>query len=290
MSKYNLDLDYATPLIDISREELNEIISEADAIISENKRGDEELAEAYLKKAQCLQKLEEYTQFENIESINNCQNINIRKQKKIKTLIEKALILYTNIPEAINQLGKYYYKMSISGNNNFDKAIDMYTIAIELKPGYAAAYNNRSVLYASKVYSEVNISPQENLYKAINDFTEAIKIRPFYAMYYYNRGRNYSKLQDHKKAIDDLSGAIQHGSVEFKKKIPLYYLRGDEYMWLRNYDKSIDDFSQQILLRPDLIRSFLMRGNAYLGIGEREKAKADMDEYLRRKKSRIIMA
>ena len=57
MSKYDLDLDYAIPNIDISKEELNEIIAEADGIIAENSTNPEKLAVAYLKKGQCLQKL-----------------------------------------------------------------------------------------------------------------------------------------------------------------------------------------------------------------------------------------
>ena len=57
MSKYKLDLDYAIPKIDISEEELNEIIAEADSIIAENETNSEKLAVAYLKKAQCMYKL-----------------------------------------------------------------------------------------------------------------------------------------------------------------------------------------------------------------------------------------
>jgi len=57
MSKYNTDLDYVILDIDISKEELKEIMAEADKIISENKESKENLAVAYLKKAQCLRML-----------------------------------------------------------------------------------------------------------------------------------------------------------------------------------------------------------------------------------------
>jgi hypothetical protein len=46
MSKYELDLDYAMPKIDISKEELNEIIAEADGIIAENSTSPEKLKTA----------------------------------------------------------------------------------------------------------------------------------------------------------------------------------------------------------------------------------------------------
>jgi hypothetical protein len=54
MSKYNLDLDYAIVGIDVSLEELQEIMDEADSIITKNSESPENLAVAYLKKAQCL--------------------------------------------------------------------------------------------------------------------------------------------------------------------------------------------------------------------------------------------
>ena len=63
MSKYNVDLDYTMPLIDISKEELNEIVAEADKIISDSRKSSEELAVAYLKKAQCLRKIEQCVSF-----------------------------------------------------------------------------------------------------------------------------------------------------------------------------------------------------------------------------------
>ena len=50
MSKYSLDLDYITPLIDISREELNEIIAEADNLIQKIKESSKILSLACLKK------------------------------------------------------------------------------------------------------------------------------------------------------------------------------------------------------------------------------------------------
>ena len=281
--KYFYDLDYQIPIIGLSRTELNEIIVEADTIIMESKEAKENLAVAYLKKAQCLQKLEEYNQFENIETIDDYRNIDVNTQEQIKNLIEKALEIIPNMPEALMQLGKYYFKISISGNENIDNAIDMYTTAIKIKPDYAAAYNNRGVLYASEIYSRENNSPIENWTKAINDFSEAIRIRPSDAIYYFNSGRNYSKLKEHEKAIDDFSCSIFCGSDEFMKKIPLYYLRGEEYTEIQEYKKAIEGFSEQIRLIPDFIKSFLMRGNAYLCIGEKEKAKADFDEYLKLK-------
>jgi tetratricopeptide (TPR) repeat protein len=268
-----------------SQEELNNVIAAADKKITENKDDPKKLAKAYLAKAQCLQKLEDSAQFENMESKETDRNINVNTQEQIKALLEKTLKLFPNMPEALKQMGKYYFKMSIAGHDYLDKAIEMYNNAIQLEPNYSDAFNNRGVLYASEVYSRgKNNNAQDSWHKAIDDFTSAIRIYSYDEMYYFNRGKNYSKLKEHEKAIDDFSKAIKYGPDEFKKKTLIFYLRGKEYTELANYEKAISNFSESLRLRPDYIRALLMRGNAYFGAGEKDKAKADMDEYLRRKR------
>ena len=111
-----------------------------------------------------------------------------------------------------------------------------------------------------------------------------VRILPFDTMYYFNRGRNYSKLKEHEKAIDDFSRTLYYCSDDFKKKAAIYYLFGNEYTEINDYESAISNYSESIRLRPDLFRAFLMRGNAYLGLGDKDKAKADFDEYLRRKR------
>jgi len=170
MSKYDNDLDYAVPGIEISREELNAIIAEADRIITENSESNEKLAIAYLKKAQCLQKLEEIeentrTQIGEPKDIAGIQG-------QIKNLIEKALELHPDMPEAIMQMGKIYHKLSRSEETNkpenLEKAIEMFSKAIQIKPDYSAAYNNSGIVYSDK--NEYDL--------AIRDYSTAIINNP----------------------------------------------------------------------------------------------------------------
>jgi len=135
-------------------------------------------------------------------------------------------------------------------------------------------------------YDEYIMENKNNflLIKAINVYTEAIRIKPSDADSYLNRGKAYAKLKNHKKAIDDFTSAVYYGSDELKKKMLLFYLRGQEYTELGDYKNAINDFSESLRLNPDHNYSLLMRGNAYLGAGEKDKAKADFDEYLKRKR------
>jgi tetratricopeptide (TPR) repeat protein len=286
MSKYNVDLDYEFPLIDISKEELNEIIEEADKIISDSGKSPEELAVAYLKKAQCLQKIEQcyilaseddlqLPQTENSGRITFTIGDN-REQHDIKGLLEKALELSPEMPEALMRLGTTYGNIS-NEEGNIDTAINLLTRAIQLKPDYAAAFNNRS--------SEIKkLDGEDNIKKAIADLSEAIRIRPSDATYYYNRVGCYSSLAMYEKAIEDLSNTINCSSNAFKKTLHIFLKRGQYYMELKEYGKAADDFSESMNLETDHVNTLLMRGKAYYLAGEKDKAKADIEEYLKRKR------
>jgi tetratricopeptide (TPR) repeat protein len=249
MSKYDIDLDYAIPKIDISVEELNEIIVEADSIIAQNSASPEKLTVAYLKKAQCLHKLAQIS-----------DSYEKEKLYKAKGLLEKVLKLTPNMPEALMRLGSIYSDISeyersyldglrmMNPNDEivvsisvkkelgppisreefeklplfdylFNEAVTMLTKAIQLKPDYAAAYNNRSIIYSSEKYSRFkNENHQNNIKKAMADLTEAIRIRPNDATYYLNRGQIYSEVGEHEKAFYDFTCVIKYGSDEFKNQ------------------------------------------------------------------------
>jgi tetratricopeptide (TPR) repeat protein len=67
-----------------------------------------------------------------------------------------------------------------------------------------------------------------------------------------------------------------------------YFNRGMAYTETGDYKKAIEEFSESLRLNPAHIKTLLMRGNAYIGVGEKDKAKADLDEYLRRKREKKV--
>jgi tetratricopeptide (TPR) repeat protein len=286
MSKYNIDLDYTIPLIDISKEELNEIIAEADKIISDCGKNPKELAVAYLKKAQCLQKIEQCAILasENDLLLPPTENSGTfiftiddkQEQKEIKGLLEKALELSPEMPEALMRLGITYGNIT-NEEGNIDTAINLLTRAIQLKPDYAAAFHNRSNVIHK-------LGGEDNIKKAIADLSEAIHIRPFDALYYYTRANRYTDLAMYEKAIEDLSSAINYSSNAFKKTVRIFLKRGKKYMELEEYGKAADDFTESLNLEKDHVNTLLMRGKAYYLAGEKDKAKADIEEYLSRKR------
>src|SRR5687767_6757517 len=90
-----------------------------------------------------------------------------------------------------------------AARNEYDKAIEDSTKAIELKPAkveeQATAYTNRGVAYVGK--GEID--------KAIADADEAIRLKPDYAKAYYVRGFAYAEQSDKERALADLRKVIE---------------------------------------------------------------------------------
>ena len=316
MLKYNVDLDYVIPPFDISRDELNDIIAEADRIIIENNKNSEKLAVAYLKKAQAMQKLVECMENETQEKVQReIISSGEDTQSEIKKLVEKALELSPDMPEAFMQMGKVFMKTPEPKDEHFIKAIKMYSRAIQLKPDYPAAYNNRGNAYepgffdfyfqeisagdpiitVDEIMALTNPNTDEGCFKndplkAIADYTEAIRLRPHDPVYYFNRGIRYVESKEHEKAIDDFTAVLHYSSDEFKKKLMISPRRGQEYMKIKNYEKAIDDFTESMHLSPDKTESLFLRAKCHLLNGDYGKAKSDLAEYKRLKiVKRMIM-
>jgi len=136
----------------------------------------------------------------------------------------------------------YYRSASAKlGKADHEGAIADYTKAIELKPDYHAAYNNRGVArYRMGDYEE-----------AIADWTKAIELKPDFTLGHNNRGAGYERMGKFEQAIEDyrkslaidpdnstarnnLSNlfAVLNGNPEFVKRIQMMlsgggYYRGD---------------------------------------------------------------
>lgn len=117
--------------------------------------------------------------------------------------------------------------VAASNNGAVDAAIVHFTKAIQLRPDWAEAYNNRGSAYDDKGLHDQTIADTTkaiqlkpdlveayaacgNAYGAkglhdqvIADYTKAIELKPDYADAYYNRGIEYEKLGQRDKAIAD---------------------------------------------------------------------------------------
>ena len=266
--KYDIDLDYAIPDIDVSKEELREIIAEADELIIENKESPAKLAIAYLKKAQCMHKLGE-NKLDLDFMILFIDPIPKDTLESIKNNVEKSLECYPDFPEALMQLGKnIFFTPTDDNEENLNEAMQMYSKAIEIKPDYAAAFNNRGIINAKGLddWGVPDSAFKPDFEKALADITEAIRLRPYDAAYYFNRHTIYKKIGEYEKAKSDFTNAIGFSSNEFKKRLLYYYLlhqyisqrffKKQEYKTLEEYQKAIDDFSDTVKQKQILMKAF----------------------------------
>ena len=93
--------------------------------------------------------------------------------------------------------------------------------------------------------------------KAIGDLSQAIALDPSNADLYIDRGRAWLSLNEHKRAIDDFTGAIR-----LNPDAEAYLERGDVYTQMKKYDKAIEDYERAVTLRPDA-KAYTARGALY---------------------------
>jgi len=96
--------------------------------------------------------------------------------------------------EAYNNQGLVY-----NNEGEYDKAVDAFTMAIELDPELALAYSNRGWAY-------IGLGQYE---QGIADCTEAIELDPELALAYSNRGWAYIKLGQYEQGFADLDKAME---------------------------------------------------------------------------------
>ena len=148
---------------------------------------------------------------------------------------------------------------------NLDKAVENYTEAIKLDPGYLFAFYNRGNAYFD----------QGNLNAAIDDYTEAIKLDPSYLVAYYNRGNAHFNQGDLDAAIDDYTEVIELVGGGHAGDIPVdsvhiaaFFNRGNAHFNQGDLDAAIKDYTEAIALDPSYLFALYNRGNAHFNQGD----------------------
>ncbi len=177
----------------------------------------------------------------------------------------QAIELKPDFPEAYNNRGNAKYD-----SREDDKgAIKDYDQAIKLKPDFPEAYYNRGL--AKYTLGK----PQE----AIEDYNQAIKLKPDYAKAYNSRGLAKYTLGKPQEAIEDYDKVI-----ELKPDFPeAYNRRGLAKYTLGKPQEAIEDFSQAIKLKPDFPEAYNNRGLAKQVLGNHRGAIEDYDQAIKLK-------
>jgi tetratricopeptide (TPR) repeat protein len=156
----------------------------------------------------------------------------------------------------------YYQKgETLYGQKQYSQAIDNFSKAISLNPGFADAFVYRGLAY----YNNKQLNP------AIQDYTKAIELNPGYIIAYFNRGLAYTANNNIDLAIQDYTKTIELSPAY----TAAYTSRAGAYFTNKRYDLAIKDYTKAISLAPNDSYSYNSRALAYATLEKYEEAIAD---------------
>jgi tetratricopeptide (TPR) repeat protein len=193
------------------------------------------------------------------------------REMAVKKLALLSLLLL-GLGACVTRDAEYWFNRGVNQERGSDYFSDIadYTKAIELKPDYIAAYNNRGHAYILKGRFD----------EAFADLNKAIELEPDYHLAYYNRGRVYKIKGKNKLAIKNFTKAI---GLELNFA-GAYDDRGLAYGEAGLYDKAIADATKAIALleakgdRHNMANSYNNRADIHLMNGVHDRMIADINK------------
>jgi tetratricopeptide (TPR) repeat protein len=117
---------------------------------------------------------------------------------------------------------------------------------------------------------------QEDSLAAVSSFTQAIRLNPKAEEPYYHRANAYAAIGNYKAAVADYSEVIRQNTGKFGLSRDAYWNRARAYEKLGEKQKAISDLTQSISSSPyTSAEEYLLRGNLYRDLGNKESARAD---------------
>lgn len=168
----------------------------------------------------------------------------------------------------------YHHRgLAYQARNEHKEAINDFTAALKLAPGYTSIYNNRGKSwhaigsannaiadFSKAIKLDVNTTQAYNnrglvrfsqgkLKEAIADFDKALKLRPTYAEAYNNRGNALRRQGKLGAAFADYNRAIKWNP----RFAPAFANRGSVYKQRRDYAKAVADYGASLRLNNYII-------------------------------------
>jgi tetratricopeptide (TPR) repeat protein len=173
-----------------------DMMAQADAVIKNEKENTQRRAEACVKKFQLLE---------------------IRRKLAPK-LLEKALELYPDMPQALTSMGRFYLH-----TQNMEKAIEYFNKVVDIDPSYPYVWLEKA-------------SIESDIEESIRFYSEFLKLKPDSIIGYEKRSRLYEEIVLEEESLinqvklRDRLSAIQNAINNFSELIRL-----DPSNWL-NYE------------------------------------------------------
>jgi tetratricopeptide (TPR) repeat protein len=149
----------------------------------------------------------------------------------------------------------------------YEEAIIAYDKALQIKPEYYEAWNNRGSILCDHLgrYEE-----------AIASFDRALEIKLEYYKAWHNRGNALGNLGRNEEAIASFDQALQI-KPDFHEA---WYNRGNALFNLERNEESVAAYDQALQIKPDKHEAWHNRGIALGNLGRHEEAIASFDKAL----------
>jgi tetratricopeptide (TPR) repeat protein len=158
--------------------------------------------------------------------------------------------------------GEYEFALASEKQGALEKALEGYSRAIALDPGYAPPFRERAGIYFRK----------GDFAKAAEDYTRYLGLEPKDTQARYFRGLAYSSLGEHVKVIEDTSAILALNPRHF----PALMSRGAAYLHLYEYALALLDFDKALKAEPSQGAAHASRGLVFERTGLADKA---LEEY-----------
>lgn len=168
------------------------------------------------------------------------------------------------------RVAEYFYNQGKeqARYGNVKEALDNYTRAIQIEPGYADAY-------ARRCGSRLTLEDDEG---AMQDCQRAIDLDSNNAIAYLNWGNLYAEQRDQDNANKNYTRSVELSSrlIQLNQDdADAYYYRGAARFRLADYRGAIEDATQAINHDTDYANAYLTRCQAHGLMGEHEQAIGD---------------
>ena len=157
----------------------------------------------------------------------------------------------------------------------YTEAIEQYQKALKMDPK-----NKRAPLLISLCYTESGDLDKGLFYAQLTS-----KNNPSYISF-YNLGLIYSARKESDKAL----GAFDQALALDPKSFDAEYQKGLVYTNLKKYDRAILSYQKALTLNPSLDKARLALFSAFLDLGDRNSASAQIEEFRKMKKISIAQA
>lgn len=118
---------------------------------------------------------------------------------------------------------------------------------------------------------------QKDSRAAVSSFSQAIRLNPKAEEPYYHRANAYAAIGNYKAAVEDYTEVIRQNTGKFGLSNEAYSNRARAYEKLGEKQKAISDLTQSISGSSPYtyVDEYLLRGNLYKDLGDKESARAD---------------